>query len=483
MTYNRPANARRLLSDVLAWAGDYEVSVAVYDDASDEDYAEVADMCRRHGFDYVRAGKNHGKYGFWRWVGRMYNDQRTVQADYWYVAADDYRLSENFFERVIGVWSSIPSRRKVCLTTVRCHRALKGSFHEGHQVELGHGWIHSGWMDCSQFSEDFFFKAMGYLVPEVTERQWRKNPKRGSGVGRAVTTHLVERHLELYCVENSLAIHVQADSVMNDPKMRRANPLSANQFVEGERMHAVLAEHEPVTAHLATVPWRAGQLERVVDSLYDHVDQLCVYCNGHDEIPACLRRARIEVEIVPEDVIGDAGKFFWTGQYGGYNFHCDDDIVYPPNYVHRMIRAIERYKRMAVVGIHGVLLPEEPSGSYYRNRDVLPCRHELEEDTQVNILGTGVIAYHSSTIELALGDFPAPNMADIWMGIAAKRQGVPMYCLAHEGGWIDALQGSKGADIYTRYCSADLPQSELVRQHGPWEQFDDRFREAQAPVH
>lgn len=486
MTYNRTDTVRRLLSDVLAWADDYEVSVAVYDDASDEDYSEIVAMCERQGFDYVRAGHNHGKRGFWRWVGRMYNDQRSVESDFWYVVADDYRLCEGFFKRAISLWSRIASRRKVCLTTVRCHRALKASFNEGHQVELGDGWINSGWNDCSQFSEEFFFKALGYRVAEVSDRQWRKNSKRGSGVGGAVTRHLAERNLEMYCVEDSLAVHVNTISVMNDPKLRRANPLGAERFVEGERMHAILAEHEPVTAHMATVPWRIRLLEQTVDSLYDHVDKLCIYLNGYkpgDKLPVCVGRERIETKIDPSNELGDAGKFHWAGQHGGYNLHCDDDIVYPPDYVHRMVRAIERYKREAVVGIHGILLPEEPTGSYYRNRAVLPCRHELKEDARVNMLGTGVIAYHSSTIDLSTEDFASANMADIWMGIAAKRQSVPMMCLAHDGGWIETLKDPKGGDIYTRYSQKDQEQSQLVRQHGPWEQFDDRFREASAPVH
>jgi hypothetical protein len=34
---------------------------------------------------------------------------------------------------------------------------------------------------------------------------------------------------------------------------------------------------------------------------------------------------------------------------------------------------------------------------------------------QVNILGTGTIAFHTDTIKLSIDDFKLPNMADIWL--------------------------------------------------------------------
>ena len=41
-----------------------------------------------------------------------------------------------------------------------------------------------------------------------------------------------------------------------------------------------------------------------------------------------------------------------------YAFSVDDDIVYPPDYVRRMVTKIEEYRRQAIVGVHCVKLNE-----------------------------------------------------------------------------------------------------------------------------
>jgi hypothetical protein len=151
----------------------------------------------------------------------------------------------------------------------------------------------------------------------------------------------------------------------------------------------------------------------------------------------------------------------------GYIVTCDDDIVYPRDYVSRLVRAVEAYKRKAVVGTHGAIMHAMPS-DYYRSRDVLHCKYDQGHDRPVHVLGTGTTCFHHSTIKLSPRDFKVPNMADIWLALAARRQKVHLVCLSHSGQWMTFLDDPKGNEIYKRYVGRDKKQAELVREAAPW---------------
>ena len=193
-----------------------------------------------------------------------------------------------------------------------------------------------------------------------------------------------------------------------------------------------------VHVSIATLPDRLDSLYRVLDSLYDQADKIHVYLNGHDEVPEVLYDDRFDFE--HSDVNkGGKMKFWWANQLDGYLLFCDDDIVYPGTYTERVVAAIERYQRQAVVGFHGVTL-REPFERYTKDRDVIHFNSGLAKDKPVHILGTGVMGYHSSTMRVSMADFPYRSMSDIWFGIACqeghpdalpgREHGIPLVCLA-----------------------------------------------------
>ncbi|KKL97203.1 hypothetical protein LCGC14_1836820 [marine sediment metagenome] len=224
-------------------------------------------------------------------------------------------------------------------------------------------------------------------------------------------------------------------------------------------------------ASLATVVDRVHLLGDVVESLLPQMDRINVYLNGHTELPDCLRKPDVWVAWSRgHGNLGDAGKFFWSGRLRDcYHFTCDDDLVYPPDYATALIAAIERYERRAIVSVHGAVL-HEPLKSYFRGRTAYPCLEELTEDHQVDVLGTGVLAYHTSTIHLSIDDFPVANMADIWCAVAAKRRGVPRVVIAHERGWLRYLPPPEGTTIYDRYRASgnDAAQTQILASETPW---------------
>ena len=229
---------------------------------------------------------------------------------------------------------------------------------------------------------------------------------------------------------------------------------------------------DPIFVSLASVPRRIGTLRRTVESLLPQVDRLCVYLNGYSAVPDFLEHEKITVGRSQQTGDhGDAGKFWWSNKLPqpSYRLSVDDDLLYPPDYCATLVRKIDQLRLRAVVGVHGVVLPENVGGKYYGNRKVYPCLGNLAYDTAVHVLGTGALAYHTSTVTVRPSDFRRPNMADIWFGILAKRQKVPMICIAHARGWLVDL-GDPQPDkcIANTHASHNGIQAAALRAVNPW---------------
>lgn len=236
-----------------------------------------------------------------------------------------------------------------------------------------------------------------------------------------------------------------------------------------------------VTASMASIPTRLRALRRVVDSLLPQVDRLNVYLNGHDAIPGFLRHPKVVVAWSKHTGdIGDAGKMFWTATVRGYHFTCDDDILYPSDYVAKTVATIERYGRGSVLSYHGSRIVE-PFESYYRTRKTFRFLRELDHDEVVHVPGTGVAAWHTDTIRLMPEDFSVANMADVWLGVACQKQRVSVVTPAHEAGWFEDLKCYR--DSIWRACrhhtgeghdTGDL-QTRVCKQLRPWRLHEPRL--------
>lgn len=210
-----------------------------------------------------------------------------------------------------------------------------------------------------------------------------------------------------------------------------------------------------VTANIATLPDREEQLIKTVESLYNQVDKINIFLNDYTKIPSWCLDSKIRTRIAKN--VGDTGKFMFNER--GYYFSCDDDIIYPTNYV----KTLKAKIRGNIVTIHGKNF-KIPTKSYYHDAfDKIRCDRELAEDTIVQIPGTGVMAYHTDTIQFNQKDFKVPNMADIWVGIKAKQLGIPILCIAHPVSWV-RLQQTKSS-IWEEHHEKDTYQTKLINDN------------------
>ena len=220
-----------------------------------------------------------------------------------------------------------------------------------------------------------------------------------------------------------------------------------------------------IIAQLATLPDRYRMLLQVINSLLPQVDELRISLNNYKEIPKFLTHPKIKAKIF-DNTTGDAAKFYDIENIDGYFFSCDDDLRYPPNYISEGIAKIEQYNRKAVISVHGRNMPNRPINSYYKDRfEVYHCLRTVDFDTRVIIGGTGVMGFHTSTLNVKYADFKEANMADIFIGGLAKRQMVPIIVMAHKFDWIKALDPNEEHEtIYQMHHNDDSLQTQVYNE-------------------
>lgn len=468
-SFNRPLTLMNLLGD-FGRERTKNMRLTVWDDGSTAPMGGARRLCDRLGFEW-RQCEHHGKQRAWQLHNQMYDYLQS-----WHDAAlllffdDDMRLCDSFFERLLRAWDSIEDGRAATLhLAADSSRDGKGCWTGRRPVAAGPLVRRTQWLDGSFACSPMAMRVLGWKLQPIPKERWRLEEGRSTGVGEQLSRRLNDAGMGLYQVEHSLAVHVPVPS-RYQREVRAAQPLKTIRFVDGEQeMKRLTRVVTQTVAAMATIPEREQHLDKVVDSLIHQVDVLYVYLNGHASTPRCLRGKGKVVVASSRDHgdLGDVGKFNWCERLapGTVVLSCDDDIVYPPGYARRMLGAIKGYGGAAVVGAHGVLVGNVRQ-SYYSERRVMHFCSKLASDEPVHVLGTGCMAYLVGTLEVKLADFARPNMADIWFGVIAQRQSVPMVVIAHEAGWLDSLPTA--GSIYRSACGQDAEQTAAVLEAAPW---------------
>lgn len=189
------------------------------------------------------------------------------------------------------------------------------------------------------------------------------------------------------------------------------------------------------TAILTTIPTRRSILPMVISSIYDQVDSIRIVFNGYSRIPKWVRsKSKIKAFVDTSNQYSDCAKWKVVPEEG-YIFSIDDDIRYPKDYVSVLIKKIEQYNRERVITVHGSYF-KIPFLGFRKSKRCVHFNCYLDEDIQVDMIGTGTLAYHTDTIKPQFEDFLAPGRSDIWFSARCYREGVPITCIAREKNWL-----------------------------------------------
>lgn len=222
-----------------------------------------------------------------------------------------------------------------------------------------------------------------------------------------------------------------------------------------------------IVCGVATLSDRVDALQETVKSIIDQVDELVVYQNGHKALHDFLNNSKIRVISSLDTGIdmGDAGKFYTLDEHKDcYYFSIDDDLIYPKDYVQTLVGALTKYNNDVIVSAHGRTL-KPGADSYYKGASVsYRCLGLVTEEAFTHFGGTGVMAFHTGVVnDLSFDYFKHPNMADIWVGLYARDNGIPLLMVPHTEGWI--LHSDKfdiNTTIYSSSKDKDTIQNQLI---------------------
>ena len=160
-------------------------------------------------------------------------------------------------------------------------------------------------------------------------------------------------------------------------------------------------EKMPRVAAIATLVSRLESFQKVLPVIHAQVDHVFVYLDGYSAPPDFLQR--FDRLTVRRAELHTSSRFLCLEELSAPTVVVivDHDIVYPQDYVDRLVRVLQRFDGKAIVGVHGrTFLP--PHRSYIRDVMTFHFTHGLEPGGHVHELGIGTCAFISST---TLADF------------------------------------------------------------------------------
>ncbi len=463
-TFDRKEELNLLLEDISRETIGKKVHIHIYDDNSPVDnYVSKSINIK---YNLTKYGYNHGKEGYWSVMNDVFKDAQTWNFKYFFFLQDDCRLTEGFFDLAIAEFEEItdPNKATLCTftpnsvydRTMWTHRKAKD------MVFGGKKYIKSNYVDCIFMCPWETLKALQFKIEPVASSRFISKII-SSGVGQQLTIRLMHLRKTMYCAYSSLVISHSNKSKMNEeerkrnpltPLIREQEPLPELSLVEMLSFHK-----EKVTIGMASIKSREKILEKSIKSLIDQVDSIHVYLNDYEKVPEfLLKNPKITFYLgkIYRDR-GDTGKFYGLNQVEeGYFFSCDDDLIYPQDYVEKTVSFLNDNENKVIATYHGVILKEGRLNNYYRDRKQIHYSRFQKTPIRVHLGGTGVMAFHVKSFKPDITKFKYPNMADVWVGIQAQEKKIPIVCAPRIMNWIKAEDLPIAETIYGSKKNHDI---------------------------
>jgi len=201
-----------------------------------------------------------------------------------------------------------------------------------------------------------------------------------------------------------------------------------------------------VVIAIATMEGREEFLANTIRSLAPQCDQLRIYKNHHRDIDYT-----------------DNAKFFFLQEYDRsvYYLTCDDDIIYPADYVQKMIQGIETHG--GIVTLHGRILRYKGL-SYYRGRHkTFHCAKWVNRTQRIHVGGSGVMGWRTDQFNpVDLYKHEHQKMSDLIVSLEAAKKGVPITVLEHPKNYVTVQPVPNEKTIFGQHVMNDTIQSSLA---------------------
>lgn len=422
-SYNRPKSLQLLTDELLRQNCD----IVIFDDRS-----KIRPKLFNDHVKVVINDSHRGKEEFWKTYNDIFAYCKEHEYDYYIILPDDVEPCPDFIEKAKAAYDQAGC---ICLSLLLTNRSFwHGMSRWGMKNVLPRDWGYlSHYFDCEGIMKRDFFEALNW---QLTPMVHSGNPYRSSGVGLQITKRLQSLGKRLGHVKQTLLTICEEKSQMN-PEERIKHPMYANW-----------RDNAPcVDVHMASL-WRGGHLVKTLESICKQPEtaNIFVTLNSYtdDQYKKTMEsikglRQQYGIKITTRRANNEKASNEKLSQLtkskSTYIALCDDDVIYPADYFRRMIAGCNANN--AIVSLHGGIFVEWPIKKYYgESRKCLSWQRDLEEDTQVDVLGNVFTLFRrewftTEELKALYQNSTAVSMDDIYLACLAQSKGIRRVVLEH----------------------------------------------------
>jgi GT2 family glycosyltransferase len=325
------------------------------------------------------------------------------------------------------------------------------------------------------YGMDFYAGAFGGKIPE---KYWNEGEKKGQIKVKKDLVYL-PGYYEAGGLKSSDTFTVRHVGGMTDLRTileyAKKYDITFDKHMQQVIIDNMKNENQTVDVFIASL-YRGCHVKRTIESLLQcpELRSVTVVCNTWtDEQFEELRiyfASNIHVLLYRgnnKKGCSEKFRYFYTSK-GKYICTCDDDLIYPADFLTRLIDASEKYQ--AVTSAHGRTLLNRKISNYYKEKKaVYHCLRDVENDVQVDIVGSGCTLIPRALI-VDINDLydyvNHPNMSDIYLSYLAELRGVDCYVIAHKAEWIKHKEMNVNDNyIFDEYKDSCPNQTEFVNRY------------------
>lgn len=229
-----------------------------------------------------------------------------------------------------------------------------------------------------------------------------------------------------------------------------------------------------VDVYIASL-WRQGHIIKTVHSLLKNkeVATITISCNNYTQeqweyVITELKNSKIIFHRTNNEKKSNEKLKYINEGKNYYICLADDDLIYPSDYLCRLIKGCEKYN--AMVSMHGRILLKGIIDSYYTQvKKVFRNIRQVEKDVEVDIASNGGSLFKRNFYDDLdtwydfCGNTP---MDDLYVNYFAKKKGIKRVVLAHSQGYLKHKEKhSEDRYVYDEYKNNDKVQTEFYNKY------------------
>lgn len=221
--------------------------------------------------------------------------------------------------------------------------------------------------------------------------------------------------------------------------------------------------------------WRQGHVIKTVRSLLlnPEIGTITISCSS--------KYSEEQLKYVNQELNDDRIKIYSTDDAKGSNEKlkyistgknyyialCDDDLIYPPDYLKKLIDGCEKYN--AHVTLHGVILNKGIISSYYHNRQVFRGLGNVDKDYVIDIAASCMTLFKRNfydDLDTWYDFCGTTSMDDIYVNYFAKKKGIQRVVLAHNSDYLKHKEQLPEDDyVFNKHVNNDRVQTEFINNY------------------